>query len=319
MTDREAILAVAGELRRAQRIGIAGHVGPDGDSLGTSLALAIAARGAGKEAVASFGEPFVVPAAFRFLPQHVLVAPGAFPADPDLVVAVDVGAPDRLGSLAPVAAAGRLVVIDHHRSNAGFGDVAYIDPDAAASAQMVYYLLEELGWSIDAEVATCLYTGLVTDTGRFQYSSTTPEVHRIAGRLIAAGAVPTEVSRFIYEETPFGYLELAGVVMGRAQFEPDAALVWSTVYIDDLRSAGLGYEDADGLINEIRVTAGAEVALLLKETDGGTKASLRSRGAVDVGSLARTLGGGGHHNSAGFNRSDPPEVVVELVRAELSA
>jgi phosphoesterase RecJ-like protein len=256
--------------------------------------------------------------AFRFLPLESLVPPGEVPADLDLVVAVDVGSLERLGSLAGVSKrAGGLVVIDHHRSNEGFGDVAWIDPDAAASAQLATDLLDELEWPLTPEIATCLYTGIVTDTGRFQYSSTSPAVHRLAARLIEAGAVPDDVGRHVYEESPFGYLTLAGTVLSRARLDADLGLVWSTVYLADLEAAGIGYEDADGLINEIRVASGSEVACLLKETGGGTKASLRSRGVVDVGAVARHLGGGGHRNSAGFTRSESPERVIELVQEAL--
>ena len=318
MSDPTPAAAIADRIRRAQRLGVFGHIGPDGDALGTALALAIAARDQGKQAWASFGAPFSVPESFRFLPLETLVSPAEVPADLDLVVAVDVGSSERLGSLAGVARkADALVVLDHHRSNEGFGDVAWIDPDAAASAQMAVDLLDELAWPLTPGIAACLYTGLVTDTGRFQYSSTSPAVHRLAARLIEAGAVPDEVGRHVYEEAPFGYLTLAGTVLSRARLDADLGLVWSVVYLADLDAAGIGYENADGLINEIRVAAGSEVACLLKETGGGTKASLRSRGVVDVGALARALGGGGHHNSAGFTRTEPPERVIELVREAL--
>ena len=300
----------------AQRIGVLGHVGPDGDALGSAIALAHAAREAGKEAVASFGEPFVVPTEMTFLDLTTLVAPGDVPSDLDVVVACDTAARDRLGSLAPVAEnAATLVVIDHHRSNGGFGDVNLIDPEAGATTQLVFYLLEELGWPIDGAVATALYTGLVTDTGRFQYSSTTPEVHRVAAHLLAAGVQPDAVGQRLFEETPFGYYTVLARVMGRAVLEPERGLVWSVMGMDDLKAAGIGYEGTDGLIDSIRVAEEADVACLLKEKQPGVlKGSLRSRGAVDVAAIAAALGGGGHHNAAGFTFNGTAEAAMARVR-----
>ncbi len=318
---RSGLQRAAALLRKARSLVAIGHVGPDGDAIGSALALAEAARNAGKEAYVTFGEPFVLARQFRFLAQDLLVAPGKVPDSVDLAIAVDTGSPDRLGSAAPLASsAGRLLVIDHHASNGGdFGDVTVIDPTAAATAQLVYHLLEQLEWEITTEIATALYTGLVTDTGRFQYSATSPEVHEITARLIAAGVRPDDVGRYLFEESPFGYLQVAGAVLSRAQLDPERSLVWSVLHVEDLERSGIGYENADGLIDLIRVAEEAEVACLARELDGKVvKCSLRSRGSVDVGAIATALGGGGHHNAAGFTHKGTPEEIVELVRAGLS-
>lgn len=316
---KQEIAAAARVLREAHRIGTVGHIGPDGDALGASWAIALAARDAGKEAYASFGEPFVIPSQFAFLPHDVVVKPADFPGDLDVVVACDTASADRLGSLAPKAqAAGHLIVIDHHRSNGGFGDLQVVDPTAAATTQLVFYLLEELGWELTAEVASCLYAGLVTDTGRFQYSATTPEVHRVAGELIAAGADPATVNRHVYEEAPFGYLQVASAVTGRARLDRERSLVWSVLTADDLKEAGVAYEDAEGLIDLLRLPQEAEVACLLKRlTPDVTRGSLRSRGTVDVAAVAVALGGGGHHNAAGFTVAADPEETLRRVMTEL--
>ncbi len=317
---RSGIEEAANLLRAARSLVVIGHVGPDGDALGSALALAEAARNAGKQASVTFGEPFVLGDQFRFLVQDLLVAPGEVPSGLDLAVAVDTGAPERLGSaLTAAQAATRILVIDHHASNDGdFGDVTVVDPTAAATAQLVYHLLVELGWELTPSIATALYTGLVTDTGRFQYSATSPEVHEITARLLAAGVEPDEVGRHLFEEAPFGYLGVAGAVLSRARLDPETSLVWSVLHREDLEQSGIGYEDADGLIDLIRVAREAEVACLVRQLDDTTvKASLRSRGAVDVGAVASSLGGGGHHNAAGFTRKGTPEDVVALVRAGL--
>ncbi len=315
MTDRESLRAAARLLDDASSIVVAGHVGPDGDALGSAVGLALAAREAGKDAVATFGDPFVVPPMYRFLQLDVLVAPNELPEAIDVFVAGDTATVERLGTAAEaISRSNALIVIDHHASNAGFGDVVILDTSAAATAQLVFYLIEELGWKLDPLVATALYTGLVTDTGRFQYSSTNPEVHRVAAELLAAGARPEEVGRHVYEESPFGYLAVAAAVLGRAQLDPDIKLVSSVLYQADLDAAGIGYEDADGLIDALRVARESDVACLLRELDGRTKGSLRSRGEIDVATLAAEFGGGGHHNASGFTYDGRPEAALERIR-----
>lgn len=314
-----SVAAAAEALRTANTIAVVGHVGPDGDALGSMIALLRAARSEGKNVWATFGEPFVMPHQLEFLADEGLVPVAEVPVPLDVLVVVDCGDRGRLGSAAVLAdAAERVVVIDHHRSNEGFGDVAWVEPDTAATAQMVHQLLRELGWEIDRAAAEALYTGIVTDTGRFQYSSTSPTTHQVAADLLNAGVEPDEIGQRVYEQSPFGFLGVAGAVMTRAVLEPDLQLVWSSLSMQDLAKAGIGYEAADGLIDLIRVAEEAEASCLLRELgDGRVKGSLRSRGAVDVGSVAVALGGGGHHNAAGFTVQASIDEAIELVRAEL--
>ncbi len=319
MTIEAAIAKAAALLRDAGEVATVGHVAPDGDSLGSSLALALAARKAGKRALASFGEPHVLPDVFGFLPTDgVLVKPADFFTAPEVMVAFDTAAPDRLGSLLPVArAAGTLIVADHHPTNGGFGDVSIVDPDAAASAELAHRLIVAAGWEVDADVALCLYVGLVTDTGRFMYSSTTPETLRLAADLLATGIRPELVGQELYEKVPFGYLGLAALVLGRAVLDEGRSLVWSVMYKNDLKETGITYDDTDPLIDDLRVAREAGVALVLKEIDGGFKGSLRSRGGADVGAVAAALGGGGHHNAAGFTYAGSAADAVAAVVALL--
>ncbi|OFW67285.1 MAG: hypothetical protein A2Z12_06135 [Actinobacteria bacterium RBG_16_68_21] len=304
----------------ATSLAISCHVSPDGDALGSALALGHAARAAGKEAVVSFGGPFVVPESLSFLDTSLLMPTEAFPSAPEVMVVFDVGSADRLGELRVAAEnAGTLVVVDHHVTNDGFGDIQVIDSRAAASAQLCTYLLESLGWPIDETIATCLLTGIVTDTGRFQYSATDGEVMRVAARLLDAGVRPDTIGQAIYESVPFGYLQASSAVLGRAVLEEPLSLVWSYVTHGDLKSASVTYEDLDGLIDDLRIAKEAGVAVLLKEVDQGWRASLRSRGAIDVGSIAVLHGGGGHHNAAGFTASGSRDDVIESIRARLRA
>lgn len=313
---RESIRRAAEALAAADELALACHVSPDGDALGSMLGLAHAAAGAGKRVVASFGAPFAVGAQFAFLGLEPLVPPERFPTAPEMMVVLDVASPDRLGELAvPAERAGRLVVLDHHPTNPGFGHVRVVEPAAAATAELVYHLLRRLAWPIDRRVATALLTGLVSDTGRFQYSSTSPAVLRLAARLVEAGARPEEVGQHLYEWLPFGYLAVSGAVLGRARREGD--LVWSALYLADYRGTGVGPEDLDLLIDSLRISREAGVTALVKETEQGWKVSLRSRGTVDVGAIAAARGGGGHHNAAGFNAADGPEEIIAWVRGRL--
>ncbi len=304
-------------LSEAPDIAVVCHIGPDGDAIGAGIGLALAARKAGRSAVFSFGEPFSLSDNYDYLDRSVLIPPAEFPRAPDVLVTVDAASLDRLGSLAPVAeAAGTVVVLDHHISNPGFGDVNVIDPAAAATAELVYLLLRRLQWPVDMDVAAALLTGLVTDTGRFQYSNTTPATLQVAADLVAAGARPDVIGQNMYERVPFGYLKVQAAVLDRAVLS--GQFVWSVLYLDDLNRHGIGPEDTDLLIDAIRIAKEAEVAALVKELQaGGFKVSLRSRGSVDVGAIAGAYGGGGHHNAAGFTMAGTLEEVVAAVEDAL--
>jgi bifunctional oligoribonuclease and PAP phosphatase NrnA len=301
----------------AKSLAIVCHIHPDGDALGSSLALAASARLAGIRSVASFSEPFVLSPIYDYLPLDLLVPPAEFPVDSPLVVSIDAASVDRLGTLAGVVdAAGTLVVIDHHISNKGFGTVDLIDPTAAASAEIVYRLIRALEWPVDQTVANALLTGIVTDTGRFQYSNTTPDTLRIAAELLEAGASPEVIGQNMYERVPFGFLKVEADVLGRSQL--DGTLVWSVLYLDDVRRWGVGVEDTDSLIDTVRLAWEARVAALIKELDDRSyKVSLRSRGETDVAAIASAHGGGGHHNAAGFSHPGPPEAIVEAIKERL--
>ena len=307
---------VSEAVKRAESLALACHVGPDGDALGSMLGFGLSAHNNGKEVVASFGSPFDIPANLRFLPSDLLVAPGDFPEQPETMVVFDAGSADRLGELGRHAGkAGTLIVLDHHATNEGFGDLAIIDSSAAATGEIVFDLLGLLGWDIDSEIATCLHTSLVTDTGRFSYSNTTAKTLRIAAQLIEDGAVPSEISRHVYEETPFGYLKVSALALSRADLDRERGIVTATVTDDDLVAAGIDWGHIDGLIDTLRLAEEADVAALAKvHKDGRVKVSLRSRGATDVGSLAVKMGGGGHKLAAGFTDERDPQEILEEVR-----
>ena len=296
--------AAAEAISKAKAIALACHVGPDGDALGSMLGLGLAARANGIDVVASFPAPFVVPPSLRFLPDELLVAPSAYPSEPEVMVILDAGSADRIGDLSQSAeAAGTVIVLDHHATNEGFGDIAVVDSTAAATGELVFELLDILGWEVTPEIALCLHAALVTDTGRFQYSNTTPRTLRIAAELVAAGADPAIVGRHVYEEAPFGYLKASAVALDRASLDEEARVVSTYLTQEDLKTIGVDWADTENLIDLLRMAVEADTAILAKaHTDGSVKVSMRSRGETDVGGLAARHGGGGHRLAAGFTK-----------------
>lgn len=308
-----------------EEIALACHVSPDGDALGSMLAAGQALRALGKRVVASFGDrDFTVPRLLRFLPgQELLVEPAAYPSAPAVMMTFDASTSARLGLLREKAArAGELIVVDHHPSNAGFGTMSLIDPSAAATAVIVEELIHRLGVAVDRDMAECLYTGLVTDTGSFRHSSTTPAVHTMVARLLAAGLRPDEISRELWDRSPFGYLKVLGVALARVRLEREAAgglgMVWTYVRRADREAFDLPYDEVEGMIDIVRRTDEAEVAVVLKEDDEGAwQVSTRSKGKVDVGRACTVLGGGGHARAAGFTSHHSVEETITHLREQL--
>ena len=301
----------------AGQVCLACHVRPDADALGSMLAFAQAVSsrpGCEVSVIASFGDdPFEVPAILRFLPgTGLLTRPGEVPARPEVMVSFDAGSIDRLGVLAgPSAAAGELIVLDHHASNTCFGTVNLVDPAAAATAMLAAELIDRIGIPLTRQVALGLYSGLVTDTGSFKFSATTPQVHELAARLLATGIDPGVVSRELYDRAPYSYLGLLAAALSRAVLEPEAAnglgMVWTTVTKADRAASGLPLDTAESVIDVIRRTDEAEVAVVLKEDDAGIwQVSARSKARIDVGKVCTELGGGGHARAAGFSYPGGP-------------
>jgi bifunctional oligoribonuclease and PAP phosphatase NrnA len=314
----EAIAAIDG----AEQILLACHQGPDGDALGSMLGLALALRKRGRKTFASWGSvPFAVPRHYAFLPGlDLLSPPEQAPATPELMVTFDCGSIERLGTLESNArAAKELVVIDHHVSNSSFGTINLIDPNVAASAVVVYKLLAKMGIPLDREIAACLYTGILTDTGSFKYRNTTPEIHQIAADLISYDIGHDEIVRIVYDNHPVGFLKLLAVTLDRAEVIADVGMIWTWIEQADLQAAGIGMEDTDALIDVIRTADGLDVACVLKQqSDGSYKASMRSKGATNVGAVCESFGGGGHALAAGFSaEGTDPRVIIDAIAAKL--
>jgi phosphoesterase RecJ-like protein len=312
--DRAAA-AIAG----AGSLALACHVGPDGDALGSLLAMHHLCLANGKPSIASWPEPFAVAPHYRYLPGLDLASkPDEFPAAPEVMVTFDCGSLSRLGELAvPAQAARELVVLDHHATNDRYGSINVVDADAAATAVVVRRLAERLGWELNRDAAICLYTGLVTDTGRFQYSNTTPSVFALAQELVAFDLPIASLSRQLFEEHSFAYLQMVGACLARAELDRELRFVATWVTNFDLDGFGVALEETEGLIDLVRRTAEAEVACVCKETPDGIRVSLRSVSDVDVGAIAMRFGGGGHRYAAGFTAPYPVVDVVAAIKVAL--
>jgi phosphoesterase RecJ-like protein len=312
----EALVRAAAAVRSAPEVGLACHISPDGDALGSMLALHHTLLSAGIRSIASFSEPFVIAPHYRQLPGlELLTRPDGFPREPTVMVTFDSGSLERLGDLeGPAKAAGDLVVIDHHVSNQRYGSINVIDPDAAASGVLVRRLIDALGLPLTRDAAECLYAALVCDTGRFQYESTTPAVFELARELACFDLPIPELSRTLFEEHRFAYLQLLAEALQHARLVPEKAFVWTTVSQSDLHAHDVSFEEVEGLIDILRRTREAEVACVLKQGPDSTwRVSLRSLGQVDVREIAERQGGGGHRFAAGFTSDDSAERIVARI------
>ena len=305
-------------LRAADEVAIACHVNPDGDALGSLLAAGLGLQRLGKKTYPTWGTvPTAVPFSYQFLPGvDSIVQAGDLP-DTETFLAVDCGAGDRLGDLEARARSSRtLINIDHHPGNDNFGTHNLVVTHVSSTAELVTRMLQDLNVEIDKDIATCLYTGLVTDTGRFQYANSSPDTLRLAADLLALGVEATEIATEVFESSPFGYLKLVGRVLDRAVLFEDVRFVYSWLTLTDLAETGVAPDETDKLIDAVRSTRAADVAALFKEqSDGRYRVSLRSKGP-SIGAIARKRAGGGHELAAGFTAADVEQTVIEL-REEL--
>jgi phosphoesterase RecJ-like protein len=319
-------------LRRAPDVTLACHVAPDGDALGSMLALARVLAASGVTTTATWGdERWAVPAPYRWLPDlDTVVSPREVSQQPSLLVVLDTASRDRLGVLGPLPErAGDVVVIDHHAHSGEdpatrLPGVQLVDATSAATAVVVEELLRRMDAEVDATTATLLYVGLVTDTGSFQHSATTPAVHDVAARLLDAGARPDVVAQHLWGTKPFAYQQLLGAALSRAELEAAAVaghgLVWTVVGRDALVLTGLTLDDVESVIDVVRSAREADVAVVLKEdVDGSFRVSTRSRGKTDVGAACAALGGGGHRLAAGFTSYDDVATTMDKLRSALDA
>jgi phosphoesterase RecJ-like protein len=305
-------------LGAAARVLLLAHVYPDGDVLGSQLGLGLALRASGRSV--SFACHHAVPESFHFLPGATEVQQwkGGEPGH-DLVVTLDTPDPRRVGGLLDGCRGPgvRVLNIDHHGDNRRYGDVNWIDPGAAATGEMVHDLLQAAGLPLTPDVAVNLYTAIVTDTGSFRYSNTTPKTLRASADLVEAGADPAAIAVRLYETRHLAGLHLLGHLLQEVRTNADGTVAW--MVIDHSRAASPDLLEAEEFVNYPRSIRTAKVAILFRELGGdrppgevpspagpaavaavpAVKVSLRSKGEVNVAMIAAGFGGGGHPNAAG--------------------
>lgn len=300
-TDPSELAAAATLIAGSKRVAILAHINPDGDTLGSSLALAIGLRQLGVETEVFCDD--ALPANLAFLPGYDGVRTTTrLSPETDLIVAVDAGALDRFGSIyaenQDVFAAARVLNIDHHKTNHYFGDVNLVDINAAATGEMVYRLLEKLEVNVDVQVATCILTALVTDTRGFRTPSTTPQTLATAAKLYEIGAPLPVIMDCVYRSRSLSTLKLWGLALERLKVMD--GIVW-TVITEQMQSKAKALpSEGDGVIDLIASMRQIKAAVLFKQTEDGVKVSLRSNDGVDVAEAAMRFGGGGHPRAAGF-------------------
>jgi phosphoesterase RecJ-like protein len=309
---------VVRHLGGVREVVIAAHVNPDGDAIGSTLAASLALRKRGVRTWPTWGDDsFTVPFNYAFLPGiDQLVRPHEVPRTAT-ILALDCGALDRLGALEEYARTAQcLVNVDHHAGNHHFGDLNVVVTTASSTAELVTHLINDMGIELDADIATCLYTGIVTDTGRFQFGNSSPDILRLAADLLSYGVPSVKVAQEVFESSPFGFLKLLGRVLDRAVLDEDAGFIYSWLKLNDLKDTGVALDETEKLIDALRSTRSAEVAAMFKEQpEGGWRVSLRSKGPTSVGAIARANGGGGHELAAGFTANSVEDGIAAVLRA----
>ena len=324
MSVTTALDQIVSEVREADKFLLTTHENPDGDALGSLLGMHELLSELGKDSVMFMAAAeFPLPHEYRHMSfEDVVNAP---PSDVDerVIVFLDCGNIDRM----PVDFLRRegihMLNIDHHHDNTRFGTVNLVVPEASCTAEILWQLAHELGVEITPRMADALYIGLVTDTGKFQYSNTSAQAHRMAAELIEAGADPHRISRQVYEDLPYARLALLARALSRVRRTNGGAITVTNLTKDDYEASGAAESDSEGIIDHLRKVEGTKVAVLVRELladdrSGLSKVSLRAAdGQVDVSRIARSHGGGGHRQAAGFSTELPLEELIESLRAEI--
>ncbi len=318
--------AVVEALRSHERFVVTSHDNPDGDALGSLLATHLALGSLGKGSVMVLGGPSPLPGEYGFLglDAHGLLREAPADVTERVLVAVDCAQESRIVESRLLEAA-LTVNIDHHHDNTRFGDVNLVVEDASSTAEVLADVFRELGVVLTPAIAEALYTALVTDTGRFQYSNTTPKALRLAAELVDAGADVTKVFVEVYESTPFPQLQLLARALERATELAGGRIVVSELRREDFEAAGAEEPYSEGIIDHLRAVDGAELVALVRELPEGAssarKGSLRSHpDGLDVSAIARSFGGGGHKRAAGFSTDlDMREITERIVEAFANA
>jgi len=318
------VTSVADAIRGNDRFLVVTHENPDGDALGSMLAMALGLRALRKDVVMYLSGNAPTPAEYRFLDLADVRRELPDDLEERVLLAVDCANDRRIGEENTGVDRAKLVVnVDHHHDNSEFGDVNLIVADASSTSEIVRDILGQFDVALTPEIAAALYVGLVTDTGRFQYTNTTPKALRLAAELVEAGADVHGIFRHVYETVQFSKLKLLARALERAQLFEGGRLVVSYLLKDDFGDVGAEEPYSEGIIDSLRAVEGSEMVALIREpprNEGpARRISLRSsHDEVDVSAVARKMGGGGHRQAAGFSSDKPIGEIVEFLRREFA-
>ncbi|NOX98106.1 MAG: bifunctional oligoribonuclease/PAP phosphatase NrnA [Nitrospirae bacterium] len=304
-------------LRNKESFLITSHLRPDGDAIGSQLALASLLEEMGKSIIIVNVDP--VPDPFRFLPESDRITNDFIPEDPpEVALVLDTSSLDRTGRVAGLVRKAKLVInIDHHISNEKFGDINLIEEDAGAVGEQIFSLIRSLDCPIGKKRAVSLYTAILTDTGAFQYDNTTEKTHRIARHLLREGVEPALITEKIYQNVSFSRQKLLGLALATLRRNPREGVGWIRLTREMYRKAEAKDSETDGFINYVRSIKGIRLALLFQETDkkNQVRVSFRSSREINVNDLAQQFGGGGHPRAAGCTVEGDIEEVENKVLA----
>ncbi len=313
---------IASALAAYDTFAVCGHVNPDGDCLGSQLALALALEAMGKKVDRLLVRDEPIDAGLKFLPgADRLIAAQDYSGSPQVFIACDVPIRSRIGAAADIQDQAELTVtIDHHAVDSTMSDLNYVDADAAACGKLIWDLVSFMGVPVSPGIAACCYVALMTDTGRFQYQNTDESVFRAAGEMVAAGADPASCSREVYQRRSIASLRLESLILDRLTVSENGE--WCMAYLsrDDFEACGAVKMDAEPLIDVIRSLNGVRVACILRESDEHVRGSLRAKDdETDVSLLAKFIGGGGHKAAAGFTFAGTLEEAIAQLPEYLEA
>lgn len=305
-------------LERPREVAICGHVNPDGDSLGSSLALAAFLRAKGHRVTNLLARNENAPDLYRFFKHYDFTPASQYELTPDLFISLDLPVKERLGDAVGVFdRAHESLAIDHHPDYGKFATYYYGDYGASATGILVWQLIMAGDVPITQEMAEYCYVALITDTGRFSFQNTTTEAFKAAGEMVAHGVNPSQMTTLVYDSVSLNALQLDARLISRISFAAEGRFVFSWVTEQDFKELELTRDESEGLPTILRSVKGAEVAALLREEGGRIRVNLRAKGCCDVGALARQFGGGGHQAAAGFTLKTSLDEAKALIVGEV--
>src|SRR5919204_5346391 len=318
------LAAVVEALRSHDRFLVTTHENPDGDALGSLLAAKLGLEQLGKDAVMALYGNAPLPGEYAFMELDELRRDWPEDADTRVLLALDCANQTRIADPAILERAPLVIDVDHHHDNTRFGDLNLIVPRASSTGEVLRDVFRELGVELTREIAEALYIALVTDTGRFQYSNTTPKAFRLAAELLEAGVDTHRIFQEIYESIDAKKLRLVARALERFRVYEGGRIVITYLLRTDFDELGVGEEYAEGIIDELRRIHGAEMAATIREPpeppDAPRRISLRaSHDELDVSAIARKAGGGGHRQAAGFSSRLSIEEIIDFILREFSA